>query len=211
MKPISGIILLLSILWLQSCAPSMNADWQRSDYQKTPTKKVLVIAMMKNLEARQSLENSIVQELRENHPQYQFTTGLDLFPPNMNANISEEQIDGILAKADPELVIATSFDNKYTQQNYVPGSSNYAPVYYRVGRYIYSTWDYMYTDPGYVETYENYVLNTNVYDTRIGESPEQTMIWTGQSEVSDPGSIRGGAADYAHNLVRYLDKNDILP
>ncbi len=204
------VLIVLVIMSLQSCAPSMNAEWNKPGYQKKPAKNILVIALAKGLEARQSVEGSIVSELQNKYQGYTYYTGLELFPPNLNKGMTEEGINKIIEEKGIELVLSTSFVKAYNNQVYVPGDGAYVPYYYNIGRQIYSTWDIIST-PGYYENVENFVLVSNLYDLREGNTKESAMVWQGESEVTAPGSIRSGAYDYADNLVRYLYKNDILP
>lgn len=205
------LILLIGLIYvLESCAPSMNAEWSKPNYVKKPAKNILVLALTKGLEARQSVENSIVQNLKSKYTGYTYYTGLELFPPNLNNSMTEDKINKIIEEKGIELVLSTSFVKAYTNQVYVPGDDAYVPYYYNIGRQIYSTWDIIST-PGYYENVENFVLVSNLYDLREGDSKESTMVWQGESEVNSPSSITSGAYDYADNLVKYLYKNNILP
>lgn len=203
------IFLSLIILTFTQCAPQMTAEWSKTGYVKSPAKSILVLAMVKTLEGRQSLENFIIEDLKKNHSNYKFVRGLDVFPPNQ-AKYSEEEALEKIKSLNVDLILTTAFVKAYTSQVYVPGDNVYVPYYYNVGRQIYSTYDIMST-PGYYENMDNFVLVSNLYDLREGNDEKKAMIWQGQSEVMAPSSITSGASDYADNLVKYLDKNNILP
>ncbi len=193
----------------QSCAPTMNAEWSKPNYSKQPAKSILILALTKGLEARQSLETNIIQDLQKNHSNYTFYKGLDLFPPNAQ-QYSEQEVTDLIQSKGIDLVLTTSFVKAYTSQVYVPGDNVYVPYYYNVGRQIYSTYDIIST-PGYYENMDNFVLVSNLYDLREGDTEKSSMIWQGESEVVSPGTVSAGADDYSRNLVKYLDKNNILP
>ncbi len=201
-------LLILVTFLLQSCAPSMNAEWSKPDYSKQPAKTILVIALTQSLESRQSLESNIVNNLKDKH-NYVYYKGLDLFPPNQS-EYTEEQITDAIQKNNIDIILTTSFVKAYNSKVYVPGDDAYVPYYYNVGRQIYSTYDIIST-PGYYENIENFVLVSNLYDLREGSTEKSSMVWQGESEVMSPSTVSSGAYDYAKNLVRYLDKNDILP
>ncbi len=206
----TSLLLLTIAFFLQSCAPSMNAEWSKPGYTSKPAKNILVLALTKGLEARKSIENSIVSEMKDKYQGYQYFTGLELFPPNLNSTMTEEKINAIISEKNIDLVLTTSFVKAYNSSVYVPGDDAYVPYYYNVGRQIYSTWDIIST-PGYYENVQNFVLVSNLYDLREGDSKESSMVWQGESEVTSPSSITSGAYDYADNLVRYISKNNILP
>ncbi len=203
------LVTALSIL-AYSCVPSMSAEWSKPNYSKKPAKSILVLALTQTLEARQSIENSIVEEMRNKYDGYTYYKGLDLFPPNVDQKITEERINEIIEEKNIELVLTTSFVKAYNDQVYVPGDNAYVPYYYNLGRQIYSTWDIIST-PGYYENVENFVLVSNLYDLREGDTKESAMVWQGESAVTSPSSITSGAYDYADNLVKYMYKNNILP
>ncbi len=209
MKNIFYSFLLLSLI-TSACGPSMNATWQKSGYSPRPVDNVAIITISNNLEARQSIESNMISDLRKNHSNYKFYTGTDLFPPSAGTDAwTEDNIEKQLKENNIDLVITSSVINSYISKELVndyPMGSNF---YYPIGYRIYSTYNYIYT-PSYYESDQHYVIQTNVYDLKESGDEESKLVWQGQSEVIDPYSISDGADEYTSNLVKYLDKNDLL-
>lgn len=204
-----SIIVVLSILLWVGCGPTMTSEWKKEGYDSQPFKKIAVIAISKNLEVRQSVENNIISDLK-NQKMIQTVSGLNLFPPNVSKEAwSEENIAQLLESNQIDAVLTVTPVNSYVSSNYNTGNMYAMPVYGRVGRHVYRTYDMVY-GPGYYEQSQNYVIEANLYDLTQGNSKQEVMVWKGQSTVYDPSSISSGASSFSNNLVNYLVKNNII-
>lgn len=203
------ITLLLGILFYSSCAPTMTSEWKKENYDSKPFKKIAVIAISKNLEVRQSVENHIISDLKK-EKMIQTVSGLNLLPPNVSKEAwSEGNIATLLQNNQVDAVITVAPVNSYVSTDYNAGNMYTMPVYGRIGRRVYRTYDMVYT-PGYYEQSQNYVIEANLYDLTQGDDKKDFMVWKGQSTLFDPSSISNGAANFSSNLVQYLIKNDII-
>lgn len=165
--------------------------------------------LVKNLEVRQSMENNIISDLK-NQKMIQTVSGLSLFPPNVSKEAwSEENVAKVLEKNQVDAVITVTPVNSYVSTDYNPGEMYTMPVYGRVGRRVYRTYDMVY-GPGYYEQNQNYVIEANLYDLTQGDNKQDVMVWKGQSTLYDPSSISSGASSFSNNLVNYLVKNNII-
>jgi len=204
------IIAMIVVFGLQSCGSSMSAVWQKDNYAPRTFKNVAVIAISKNLEARQSLEQDVIEGLKETHPNVHFIKGVSLFPPSTTKDDwTKESVEVLFKELKIDAVITTSLINSYISSQYVQSSGIYYPRYYNVGSYIYGTYNYLYT-PEYYEQSQNFVLQSSIFDLKEGSDAASTMIWKGESKVTDPSSISSGASRYANNLVKYINEEGIF-
>ncbi len=202
------IVLMLGVLFYSSCAPTMTSEWKKEGYESQPFKKVAIIAISKNLELRQSVENHIISDLKS-QKMIQTVSGLSLLPPNVSKEAwSEANIAKLLEQNQVDAVITVVPVNSYVSNDYNAGDMYAMPVYGRVGRRVYRTYDMVYT-PGYYEQSQNYVIEANLYDL-TQDDKKDLLVWKGQSVVYDPSSISSGAASFSNNLVQYLIKNNII-
>ena len=107
MKKIKGLftaLLLFAVFTvaLNSCtSASIQADWKDAKYKSVPFKKIVVIAMFKNLANRKAVEDILVSILRKKGTDA--VPGLDLIGPDrifkykeMESVFARNKIDGIL-------------------------------------------------------------------------------------------------------------------
>ncbi len=202
-------LLLISII-LVSCGSSMNAVWQKENYTKHTFKNIAVIALSKNLEARQEIESAIISEISKQNPNIKLVSGLAIFPPNVDmSKLNEDKVEAALKEQGIDAVITTSMINSYQTQDISGGNSYYYPTYHRVGRYVFRTYNQFYDYPTY-ETDQNFVLQSNLFDLSEGDTKEDVLVWQGQSTVVNPSSIASAAESYAKDLVSYLAENAFI-
>lgn len=198
------IQLSIFVILMVSCAPQMMSTWDKPNYTAPVQDKILVMAISNNLQVRQSLENEIVAALKEKLPNKSYVTGLTIFPPNIDlSKISEAQIEEKVKSYQPTAVLTSCIINNYESSEYNMSEPTYIPRYFRYGRYVYRSYEVINT-PGYYSTNQNFVLESNLFDAKEGNNPEEAMVWKGQSEITNPSSVASGARSYAKNLVNYL-------
>lgn len=198
------IQLSIFVLLLVSCGPQMMSTWDKPNYTAPVQDKILIMAISNNMQVRQSLENEILVAMKKKYPNKNYVTGLTIFPPNVDmSKMSEAQMEEKVKSYQPTAVLTTVVVNNYQSSDYNMGQTLYTPQYYRIGRHIYRSYEVINT-PGYYSTNQHFVLESTLFDTKEGDNPEQSMVWKGQSEVSNPNSISSGARSYAQNLVDYL-------
>ncbi len=205
MKTTIKITVLALLFVLHACAPSMSAVWQKENYTARPFKKMAVIAIGKNLEFRQEMESALIGNIKQQYPNVVLVSGLSLFPPNVDASKWEEnEINALLSKNGIDAVLTTSLIDNYTTQDLdYSGGSYYYPSYYRVGRYMFSTYNGIYSSPTY-DVSQNYVFQSSLFDLKETGNKENELVWQGQSSVMDPSSIESAASSYAKNLINFL-------
>ncbi len=201
------ILIMIAMLFLWSCASTMHYTWVKENYQGKHFEKILVIAISKNLEARSTFENTIVEMLKNEG--ITASNSLSLFPPIKDmTELNEEQIESRVRSGNYDAVLVSSLVDINTQEVYESGTSNYYPVTYRSRRYIHTSYSYTYT-PDYYRTQQSYVLETRLFDTSAS-TKEDAIVWSGQSSITDPTSYESASKQYAKTLVKTLLNSQII-
>lgn len=205
------MLVLVSGIPILGCGPSMNAVWEKSGFSGGTFDKIAVITIDKNMELRSSMESAIISDIRKTYPNKQFIAGLSLFPPNVDkSEWNEQNVEALLKENGVDAVITTAMIDSYLGKELADNSyPYYYPYYMGVGGYMWRTYDYMY-DPVQYETTQNFVLQSTLFDLSEGSGKKETMVWQGESSVTDPSSISGGSGSYADNLVDYMIKHNLI-
>lgn len=210
-------ILLLSVslvltVAMVSCGNNTKlvGKWQpEMASQAMPFKKVFIIGITQNLEARQSFEDQVksvfdtrgvasVASLGHLNPH----SGLDSTARKdaVIAKAKELGCDAILTMA---LLDATS-ETRYVQGSSYPTMGMYGSLYGGFGGYYGYHYGAVYS-PGYYTEDKTYFLESNVYDLNA-----ETLQWSGQSKTWNPGSINSFSEDFAVMLTSSLLKDGIV-
>jgi hypothetical protein len=204
----------LSILWVTfvmiSCSSTMKYTWTKPDYTGKKYNNILVIGATKNLESRNTFESTVVNLLAESG--INAKTSLDIFPPLKDAEqLAEDKIIEKIKSGNYDAVIVASLIDVNTQDvresgNYYGGA--YMPMRYGYGTYIYSSYNFAYS-PDYYRQQKTYVLESRLFDTNEN-TKEDALVWTGQSNVTDPTSYESASKQYAKTLVKSLLESKML-
>jgi len=206
---------LLPLLLLLGCATrtEMVNMWVDPDYPMGPVKKMLVVALVPDLESRQVWEEGFIESLEKNHVKatpshmvapYISPDSLDLM------NICERAgCDGfmVILRHDPEV-----------RTVYVPGyittTVREAPQRYHLDYAVYAqtlcerrSWIVTREfHPGWAR--EELALRCDV-DVWMREG--ECMVWSGTSEVIDPVSDQHAAYRLSDLVVFELSRTGIVP
>jgi len=210
MKKIKSIIVFGMIFLLFSCGSTMKHTWTKADYTNKKFNNILVVGATKNLESRNTFETTVVKLLAEKG--ITAKTSLDVFPPVNNINeLSEDKIIETIKNGNYDAVIVASLVDVNTKDVKESGNNYggvYVPVRYGYGRYIYSSYNFAYS-PDYYRQQKTYVLESRLFDTSEN-SKEEALVWTGQSNITDPSSYEALSTKFAKILVTSLLSSPIL-
>ncbi len=201
---------VLTSIILSGCySTSIEASWRAEAAQPRNYKKLLVIGMSTNVAARATVEDEMVYFMRLKG--INAVSASSILPPDRSIvsaphdvqqkKLIEDGFDGVLA---------ISLVEKKEGTKYVQGTNTYAPTSYYGGYYgsFYSYYPYMYSNvyqPGYYVNSETIVLQTGLFDVQSGD-----LLWSAQSETTDPGSLDNFANSYARSMVTHLLKRKII-
>lgn len=211
MKKLKFLTFIVLTALLFSCSSTMKNTWTKSGFTGKKFNNILVVGATRNLESRTNFENSVVKLLGEKG--IKAHTSLDIFPPVKDSNeLDEEKVIEKIKNGNYDAVMVASLvdvDTKDVREssNYYGGVA-YAPRRYGYSRYIYSSYAFAYS-PDYYRQQKTYVVESRLFDTSE-ESKEDALIWSGQSNITDPSSYESASKKFAKTLVNSLLASKIL-
>lgn len=197
---------LLVLLVITSCVHTLKYTWIKESFEGKKFNNILVLTIGQNTEARTIFENTIVKALaREN---INAENSLELFPPVISIDkLSEKAIESKIRLGGYDAVIVSSLVDVKSQEVY-KYSNYYAPHAYRYPRHIYYGYGYAYR-PGYYRMEKSFVVESRLFDTSK-LTADEAVVWSGQSELTDPRSYESGAEEHAYSMVKTLLKAEVL-
>ena len=206
-----GLGLIVSAgMMLTSCfSTSISASWMTENHQPQKYEKLLVIGMSTNVAARSTVEDELVYYMRLKGINAVAASSV-LAPDRKIVSEPAEVKKQKLKENGFDGIFAISLLEKKESTKYVQGSTPYAPVSFYGGYYgsFYSYYPYMYSNvyqPGYYVAAQTIFLNSSLFDVESGE-----LLWSAQSETTDPSSLDDFANSYARSMTTHLLKREII-
>lgn len=202
------IVSLIAMTFLWSCATSMKYTWTKENFEGKKFDKILVLTITKNLKSRTLFENTVVEYLKEEG--INATNSLSVFTPvESNDDLTEEEIESRIKNGNYDGVIITSLIDINKQDVQVSNSSYYPRAYgYGYRGYIYSGYGNLYNQDYYREQ-KTYVLESRLYDVNQPDIKD-AIVWSGQSELTDPSSSESASKTYSNTLVKTLLESGLI-
>ncbi len=195
------VISLFATIFLWSCATTMKYTWTKENYQGREYKKILVIVEAQTQQGRINGENAIVEKLVKEG--ISATNSLDIFPPALKTGtLSEDEIENKILAGGYDGVLITSIVDTNTKDVREGGGTYAQPVSYRYGRHIRTGYVHM-QEPEYYRQQTTYVLETQLFDV-ADHANKEAVVWSGQSELTDPSSSESASKTYSKTLVKTL-------
>ncbi|GAB3822633.1 hypothetical protein [Pontibacter rugosus] len=196
---------------MYSCAPStqITGTWKSPQATSRTFNNVVVAAMTDNVQARQTIEDQLQQQLQARG--IKATKSIDLFPPSMMSG-SESPADMMLDRITSDGfdgILTVAVVDQETDTRYVPGNTAYAPVsrfgYYNTFRGYYGYMSPTLYQPGYYTKEKIYFLETNLYETS-----NENLVWSAQSKSYDPASLSSFADTFSEITVKKMAQENII-
>ena len=205
------LLLFLGVITcFTSCKPTMEYVWSKEGFQGKKFNKLAVIAVSDDNAIRAAVEGEITDRLSAEG--IATVEGFDVLPPNATRDDwKPENISKKLQALNVDGVIAIALVNVREREEYVPGTMRpgFGPIYYGYGRHLYRSYDMIYS-PGYYRDVKEYVVEASLYDTKDVKDEKEALIWLGQSKLYNPRSLKGSAASYADNVVKFMKQENVL-
>lgn len=201
MKKITFLLLAVVTILLWSCSSTMNYTWTKDGYEGRSYEKILVIVEAQTKQGRVNGENAIVAALTKEG--VTATNSVSVFPPNENTHdLSEDEIEDRILEGGYDGVLITSLVDARSREVREGGGTYYQPTYYRYGRHVRRGYVHM-QEPEYYRQEKTFVLETQFFDV-ADRANKESVVWSGQSELTDPSSAESAAKSYSKKLVRTL-------
>jgi hypothetical protein len=207
------IVAIVIITGFAACRPAteITGSWKNPNVNAGTSNinRILVTALTARANARQTVENDLAAALQKKG--YETVKSIDVLPPTFT---NEEKPDRNelykkINETGADAILTVALLNKETENRYVPGNYNYAPIpqfgyYGNFWGYYNTRYPILYSDRCYEED-EVYFLETNLYDAQTEE-----LLWSAQSETYNPGSLASFADDFAEVVVTEMEKENLL-
>jgi hypothetical protein len=211
-KHVTLCLLLLATVLISACSTStkITGSWidPAATTQTKSIKSVFIASLSRKIEFRTKLENALALEAQRRN--VKAIKSSEFFTPEFYQKMpSKEELLSKIRQTGVQAILTVSLINKESETRYVPGTHNYSP-YMTYGWYgsfynYYNYWYPQFNDPGYYVTDKTYFLETNLYDVQT-----EKLIWSGQSETINPGSIDAFVKNYPKVLVEQMIKDGLI-
>jgi hypothetical protein len=196
--------LLVIALFLTGCGSTQKVIgfWQDPDAGTMgPYTKVFVIVLSQNHDANYFFESEIARTLVSRG--YKVVTCNDMFPPDfaLSKGFTRVELADAIKKAGCDAVMTLALLDSKVVETYHPGTSYYPMNYGYYGSY-YGYYDYYYPQvysPGYYSVDKTFYLETNLFDVATDK-----LLWSLQSEASNPKDQNDGFQKYSVMLINHL-------
>lgn len=161
----------------------------------------MIIVESQTQQGRMNGKNAIVDVLAKEN--IVATNSFTVFPPTEGIDkLNEDEIESRILAGSYDGVLVTSLVNAKSREVQKCRLTYYKPIPYRHIRHIRTDYVHM-QKPEYYRQQTTSVLETrflNVNDSATKES----VVWSGQSELTDPSSAESTAKKYSKQFVKTL-------
>jgi hypothetical protein len=207
LKKLFVLFILISTLWVTGCSKTNLTSFIDPDFKNTTYNKLMVFAIIDDLEMRSKFEKAIVEQFTLN--KINAIASIDVFPPTREIKSEElpiilesNQIDGVLQFT----IIDANAATKRTQgQTFTTGSGS------TYGNNIY------YNSSTYSTSYDFNTANLS-YELKILDVKSAKIAWmaSGTTSGSDEASIKKLTIDelirsFAKGLILKLQEDKMVP
>jgi len=205
---LSKLLFVFIIFVVTSCSNTrIISSWSISNPPSDAMRKVLVIGVMSDREARDQIEQAMVTTL--NRDGIAASTAVSIFGPRRFDSMQESDIINKLRGSEYTSVMIVSLVNKERDIRYVPGTFYVFPSshmgFSRFYRRYWFVHDQMYV-PGRFETTTNWVLEADIFTIN-----DDQLIYSAQTRSYDPSSARSMAEGFARAIVAELRTKGMIP
>jgi hypothetical protein len=208
LKTTALMISLIGIVY--GCAPSTKilGSWKSPEAEAAGYSNLFVAALIgDNYVTKKTIEEDIDELLSQKG--VQAISNLESIKPGMIlTNDNKDQVINEIKNSGKDGIMTIAIIDQTNETRYVPGTS-YSPMYYgggygRFGGYygMYGPASY---SPGYYATDKNFYVEINLYDAST-----QALVWSAQSETTNPSSIDKAANEFAYVVVNKMIKDKII-
>jgi hypothetical protein len=196
--------LLLFIALLTGCGPTqkITGSWSDPDAKKMgPFTKIFVAVLTQNKDNNYYLESQTAKTLISKG--YKVVKSNDIYPPSFSPknDFTREQLVESITKTGCDAILSIALLDSKIVESYHPGSS-YSPYNYGYYGNYYSYYNYYYPQvysPGYYSVDKTFYVEANLYEVSSGK-----LVWSVQSEASNPKDLQDWYKNYSAMLINHL-------
>ena len=192
-KIIMGTLLLVGVFMSLSCASPMNlkSNWRNSTYTGPAFKKIMVVAITKQVGLRHSMEDEFAQQLRSRG--VEVSTCHEFIPEPDKASGEELVRVGQGLGIEAYLILRPMGTGTASQDS--------AQIYSLDRAY-----GFMYASPVTTKWSEVAKMESMLYDGKTSG-----LVWRATVDVVDPSGSEGQVSRFVSLIVKTLSKDKMIP
>jgi len=201
--------MILAVMAGCKASTDFTGTWKNEQAESGDIQTILVTALTSRVNVRQTAEDDLAAALQTMG--YKTVKSLDVMPPKFTETkeLNKEALFAKIEETGADAILTVALIHEETENRYAPGSTPYAPM--RFGYYgnfwgYYNAWYPALTATGYYEEDKIYFIETNLYDATT-----QELLWSGQSQTYNPGSLSRFSKEFATVVVSEMEKAGVLP
>jgi|WetSurMetagenome_2_1015567.scaffolds.fasta_scaffold11030_2 hypothetical protein len=183
------ILIFVSSAILYSCtAPTYLTNWRDATYTKQ-FKKILVVALIKDLEFRKAYEQNVTYALKEDR--VTASISLNLLP--YSEEVSKADLDRLVTDGKYDGLLIMKYEGTKTTD--VVYNSSYYDYY----------WNWYSGYPGYIERHKTVKMETILFSVE-----KKKPVWAGQTKTTNAWSADELAQSVADEIVANLKEEKLI-
>jgi hypothetical protein len=205
-------VLFIILVVLAACTPPKESTdvWVNKEKIKGKSfNKLFIVVMTADPEARSTVENDLARvATSRGHP---VVKSIDVITTNLRdpKMPTKDEVVAKVKETGCDAVFVATVLKKEEAVNFTPGSSAYAtapyPVYAGTYTGYYSYWYPSVSTPDYYDKEKTYFMRSNLYDVASEE-----IMWSVQSKIFSPESLKKFSKAYTSTLVKQLEKGKLI-
>ncbi|WP_396602003.1 hypothetical protein [Algibacter sp. R77976] len=208
---ITGGCILLSIFLSVSCSSTkLISSWKNPDCSIFKPKKILVVGVTPNYEARKAFEFQLITEL--NARKIKALQSAVIFEKSFQDTKQTEkeieaQVDKLLSKGY-DTVLVSLVKGVNSNQSY--GSKSPKKDYHLrkfIGYYL--VYQEAYFKQDYYNDYNVFNIEASIYS--LNKDSDKYLVWVGSFDLVDPINSQKASDYYVKTLIKILEKENIIP
>ncbi len=189
---------------MAGCGPTqkITGSWSDPEFKSFgPYTKVFVMVLTQNSNTNYFVESQMAKTLITRG--YKVVKSNDLYPPKFSPiqDFTKEQLTESITKTGCDAILMLTLLDSKVEESYNPGTVYTPMMYGHYGSY-YGYYNHYYPQvysPGYYSVDKTYYLEANLFDLK-----GDRLLWSIQSEASNPKSLPDWFEKYSYMLINHL-------
>lgn len=194
MKSIKNLVAIpiLSIFLYSCSAPTEITSWKDLAFGKAKLKKILVLALIKDMEFRKTYEDKMTTMLVSKG--ISAASGFKLL--ELNERISKKELDKLLNDGKYDGLLMLKYESTKKTKTYFPGTTYYD--YFIGGLNIVSL-------PGYFESHKTVIMESILFSVN-----KKKAVWAAETRTKDAVNAHDLAKSLSEEIIDSLMEDGII-
>lgn len=205
-----GSMLMFVFLILGCSSTKLISSWKNPDYYAFNPKKILVIGVTPNYEARKYFEFQVITQLntRKINALQSAVVFETAFQNAMQTEAEiEAEVDKLIANGY-DTVMVSLVKGRDDNDSY-SGDSPKTDYYLRRFSLYYLAYQESYFKQDYYNSYEVLNIEASIYNLK--NNSDKSLVWRGTFDMVDINNTNEVIDSYVEKLIRTLEKDKIIP